>query len=172
MLRTFLRRALVFYLLTLIVFGFAYFNFGVGYNYGNSPNWVLRLGYEESGFTLNADWTVNKLWNIYGGVYFGSDLGLIVGPTIYATYDYSASENAFSVVYGPVVGFTNKQLSIQIGYLSDFRSIADISDAVFASLRFYIPDPPRMRMKDKLYVEALYYKGCFKIVIGLLEPYF
>ncbi|AFG36096.1 hypothetical protein QQE94_09635 [Fervidobacterium pennivorans subsp. shakshaketiis] len=158
--------------LVIITLAYAYFNIGVGYNYGEFSNWVLRVGYEDYGFNLNADWTLNKLWNIYAGVSFETALGFLVGPAIYATYDYNASSNAFSVVYGPVLGFSNKQLFVQVGYFSDFATFVDVSDALFASLRFYVPDPPGMKMVDKLYIEAQYYRGSFKICVGLLEPYF
>jgi hypothetical protein len=70
------------------------------------------------------------------------------------------------------LGFSNKQLFVQVGYFSDFTTFTDVSNAIFASLRFYVPDPPGMKMVDKLYIEAQYYRGSFKILVGLLEPYF
>jgi len=166
------KRLIVFCFLVIITLAYAYFNIGIGYNYGELSNWVLRAGYEYFGFNLNADWTLNKLWNIYANVYFEADLGILVGPAIYATYDYNSSSNTFSVVYGPILGFSNKQLFVQVGYFSDFTTLTDVSNAIFASLRFYVPDPPGMKMVDKLYIEAQYYRGSFKILVGLLEPYF
>ncbi|MFN3329268.1 MAG: hypothetical protein ACK40U_10560, partial [Fervidobacterium pennivorans] len=59
------KRSIVFCFLVIITLAYAYFNIGIGYNYGELSNWVLRAGYEYIGFNLNADWTLNKLWNIY-----------------------------------------------------------------------------------------------------------
>jgi len=154
--------------LFLLTSVFGYFNIGVGYNYGIINNWTIRLGYEESGVAINADYTIGKLWNILGGIYFSTEVGFEVGPIVYASYDLAN----FAIMYGPMVGFQNKQLAVQIGYVSDFRTFSNLSDNIFAKLRFYVPDPQGKKMIDKLYIEGQYYKGNFKILVGLLEPYF
>jgi len=156
------------FLLLILTTTFGYFNIGVGYNYGTLNNWALRIGYEDTGVSINADYTIEKVWNIIGGLYFSTEVGFEIGPMIYATYDFSQ----FTLMYGPALGIQNKQMLVQIGYLSDFTTFSNITDSIFINLRFYVPDPPGMRMTDKLYIEGQYHKGNFKVIIGLLEPYF
>ncbi|MGQ9855782.1 MAG: hypothetical protein ACUVQF_03530 [Fervidobacterium sp.] len=158
--------ALIAVLLSSLSFG--YFNVGAGFTYGTTNSWTLRVGIEDETFSMNADYLINNSWNIAGGVYFSTEVGFKVGPFIFGTYNISA--NDFSVMYGPVIGFTTKQIFAQIGYLTDFTQFQDISKGIFAILRFYVPDPPGMKMRDKLYLEGQYYGGNFKIIVGLLEP--
>lgn len=154
-------------LIPLAVFG--YFNFGVGYNYGDENNWMFRLGYEESNFSFNADYLLSTAWYFSGDVTFDTQLGFGVGPLVYAKYNLSTSQ--LNTKFGGVFDIDYQNFNINLGIITDLSTSFDLSKSIYAKVRFYVPDPQGMKMSDKLYIELGYYNPNFSIIVGLLEPF-
>lgn len=164
-----------FFIIFLTLFStaiFAFVNIGVGYGINNN-NWVVRVGYEDNMFSLNGNYFVNLEWGIDGSILFETPLGVSTGPMIGIVNDLQ--NNKIYMNYGGFIGYKYKgqkgQFDIKIALLMEYGTSLNFLDNLFASFRTYIPDPPGMKMKDKLYVEMSYFKQRFYIVVGLLEPF-
>ncbi|HOK34161.1 MAG TPA: hypothetical protein PL174_02745 [Fervidobacterium sp.] len=154
-------------LIPLAVFG--YFNFGAGYNYGDANSWMFRLGYEEDTFSFNADYLLNAGWYFTGDVTFDTQFGFGVGPLIYAKY--SLATNQLTTKFGGIFDIDYQNFNVRLGIITDLSTSFNLSNSVYAKVRFYAPDPQGMKMKDKLYIEIGYYNPNFSIIVGLLEPF-
>lgn len=150
---------------------FAYVNFGVGYSFSNENNWMLRIGYESDVFVANADYFINTTWNINSAFFFKTRISLNIGPMINIFNKFSTSN--MKITYGPAFSLNYDQFDTKIGFLSDFSQgfqFTNFSENLYTQIRYYVPDPPGMKMKDKLYVELRYFSSHITILIGLLEP--
>ncbi|MGB9614292.1 MAG: hypothetical protein ACP5PP_01350 [Fervidobacterium sp.] len=150
---------------------FSFVNIGAGYSFSNdSNNWLLRIGYEEQIFSLTADYVVSNLWYISGLISFSTEIGLGVGPFFCVVNDLKNTSIATN--FGAFVGYSYKeQLEIKLMLTINPQQPFSIVDATSAKIRFYVPDPPGMKMADKLYLEANYSKQRFFITVGFLEPF-
>lgn len=165
--------ALLFFAQTL---SFGYVNFGVGYTFdmSNAPvnSSLVRIGYEEKGFLLNADYFVNTSWNINGAFLFETFSNVAVGPMVNITNNFSNSSMKFTLGPSLLLNFTNFELLA--GYLMDFNAASqfeNIAESFYFQARFYVPAPPNMKMRDKLYLEIRYLPVKVSVLIGLLEPF-
>ncbi len=148
---------------------FAFVNIGIGYGIINN-SWIVRIGYEDSMFSLNGNYFVNLEWCIDGSISFETPLGVSTGPMLGIINDLR--DNKIYMNYGGFLGYRYKGLfDIKLAFLMEYSSSLRVSDSLFASFRTYVPDPSGMKMKDKLYVEINYFKQRFYIVVGLLEPF-
>jgi len=150
----------------------AFINFGFGYNFGNSNSWIFRIGYEIDIFILNADYFLNNAWNINSTFLFNTQMSFSIGPMINILNEFSTSN--MKVAYGPAICLNYNQLDAKIGVLADFSQgfqLSNFSENLYTQFRYYVPDPPGMKMKDKLYIELRYFSSRITILVGLLEPY-
>lgn len=170
------RRILVVKLLFLFIIfnsvsSFAFLNFGVGYTFGNGNNWLFRIGYESDMFTTNADYLINVSWNINVALFFNTQISLYIGPMINILNKFAVSNTV--ITYGPAFGLKYNQLEAKIGILSDFKQgfqLSNFSENLYTQFRYYVPDPPGMKMRDKFYVEIRYFSSYISVLFGLLEP--
>lgn len=84
------------------------------------------------------------------------------------------STSNMKVAYGPAIGLNYNQLETRMGILSDFSQgfqLSNFSENLYTQFRYYVPDPPGMKLKDKLYIELRYFSSRITILVGLLEPY-
>ncbi|MFN3692232.1 MAG: hypothetical protein ACK4R7_05020 [Fervidobacterium sp.] len=169
--------SLVFALIILVnVSTLAYVNVGVGYTFdtlaSSTNGWILRIGFEENGFSLNADYLVNTSWNIDGSYLFETQLVFAVGPMVNIKNNFSNSSLEFKL--GPSILLKLSNLELKIGYLMDFtqtNQFQDIAKNIHFQTRFYVPPPANMKMRDKLYVELTYKTYMVCLLVGLLEPF-
>jgi len=161
---------LLFYLFTTYQL-FAFINFGAGYSFSNENNWMLRIGYESDVFVANADYFIDTTWNVNAGFFFKTQMSFYIGPMINILNKFSTSN--MKITYGPAFTLSYDQLEAKVGLLSDFSQgfqLTNFSENLYTQIRYYVPDPPGMKMRDKLYVELRYFSSHITILIGLLEP--
>lgn len=163
---------LVFLIILYGISAFSFINFGVGYSFGSEKsNWILRIGHESDNFVVNADYFINAGWNTNGAFFFSTRTPILIGPMINIFNEFGAS--VLKLVYGPAIALDYSQIGLRIGMLSDFSkgfALINFSENLYAQLRYYVPDPPGMKMKDKLYIEFRYLLSHVTILVGLLEP--
>lgn len=150
---------------------FAYINLGVGYSFGNENNWTLRIGYESDTFSINGDYLINTSWNISAAFFFKTQISLYIGPMVNIFNKFSTSN--MKITYGPVFSLNYNQFDVKMGLLSDFSQgfqLTNFSENLYVQMRYYVPDPPGKKMKDRLYVELRYFSPYITILVGFLEP--
>lgn len=148
---------------------FPYFNIGLGYYFGNQNNFLLRVGYEQLdgvSFSLNGEYVINNGWILFSKLGFRVS-NFKVGPFIHVSYMQPSSTPEFT--FGGLLDLPlTNNLEVSAGMT--YKEGAPIGKLLFASLRFYVPDPPGMKMRDKLYIELSYRMESFVVSVGLLEP--
>lgn len=159
---------LVFLLTATVVF--PYFNIGLGYYFGNQNNFLLKVGYEQLenvSFSLHGEYVINNGWIIFSKLGFGVST-FRVGPFIYVLH--MQTNNAPDFAFGGLLDFPlTYNLEVAVGMT--YKEGTPIGKLLFASLRFYVPDPPGMKMSDRLYIELSYRMESFALIVGLLEPW-
>uniref|UniRef100_A0A7C5RIS5 Outer membrane protein beta-barrel domain-containing protein n=1 Tax=Fervidobacterium thailandense TaxID=1008305 RepID=A0A7C5RIS5_9BACT len=148
---------------------FPYFNIGLGYYFGNQNNFLLRVGYEQlngANFSLYGEYIVNNGWIVFSKLGFRVS-NFKVGPFIHVLH--MQTNNAPDFAFGGLLDFPlTDNLEVAVGMT--YKEGTPIGKLLFASLRFYVPDPPGMKMRDRLYIELGYRMESFVLIVGLLEP--
>lgn len=161
---------LLFFVETVV---FAFVNVGVGYNFSKQNNWTFRIGYESDTFVANADYGINSFWNINSAFFFNTPMSLGIGPMLNVFNNFSDSK--MKITFGPsIILKYNNQNELRLGFLYDFSNnfqITNPSENLYIQFRYYAPDPPGMKMKDRLYVELGYFSPNLFFLVGLLEPF-
>ncbi|ODN29746.1 hypothetical protein [Fervidobacterium thailandense] len=151
-------------------FVFSWFNIGLGYYFGDQNNFLLRVGYEQAdsvAFSLNGEYVINNGWVLSSKLAFKVS-NFRVGPFVYLTFMQPGNEPKFSFG-GLLEVLLSQHLEATVGMI--YGEDTPIGKLLFASLRFYAPEPPGMKMTDKLYFELGYRMGAFVLSVGLLEPW-
>lgn len=149
----------------------AYFNIGLGYNFGPLNSYLVRLGYETLQppfFGLTADYVLNVRWDISLQVLLRVTDQFLVGPGMFLVRPLS--ESPLRSDFEAVAVFKPSDLiwlGARIPVTQLDRSIAEVLSLF---VRLFVPDPPGVRMRDKLYAEFSFHGQNLKLVVGLLEP--
>ncbi len=145
---------------------FSYVNFGVGFMYTDKANFGIRLGYNDP-VDINFDYFLNDGFKLYGFLGLNTTIGLQVGPSFGV---FGAQDIAFYIGGGVKLKLTNMELTSALLLPSDFE-FTNIRDSLLLTFKYFLPDPPGMKMRDKLYIEIGYVNNNFSVFVGLLEPF-
>ncbi len=160
------RNITLLFVLILVFQAFSYFNFGLGFMYTEKADFGVRIGYSDP-IDVTFNYFFNNTFKLYGFLGLNTTIGLQVGPAfgVFSTPDIS-----YYLGGGTKLRLSNMDITLALLLPPDY-SFVNLTDSLFLTFKYLVPDPPGMRMKDKLYIEVGYVNKVFHVFIGLLEPF-
>ncbi len=153
-------------ILVITLQAFSYVNFGIGFMYTDKANFGIRLGYSNQ-FDVNFDYFLNNVFRLNGFLGLNTPTGLQVGPSFGV---FGAQDITFYIGGGVKLKLTNMELTSALLLPSAFE-FTNIRDSLLLTFKYFVPDPPGMKMRDKLFIEIGYINNTFSVFVGLLEPF-